>query len=284
MPWGRFMSPPRSTVSMPPVRSGAFGAAAVLGACSLFGCANDRPTDTRDPSAFVSGTGTGQGPIVGDGGILPMIGDGGSDGGSDGGGDGGTGIYSVTDVFDPASCSGVGLTQTTASPYLGLNTRVTLGQAQLMERTRTCSSPTSCGPWSTAHPYSLTLTTYSGGVTTHTKTFVFPTSLILWKASVSTLNYSVRSTPGVTHCPTCDTDGAVFAMGPLIPQISYPNIHLWDPTPNYPEDYQDLNFPLAPIGTLFVSGDCARFTARTNDSSAGVDDHTQELAALYALP
>ena len=88
----------------------------------------------------------------------------------------------VTDPFDPASCSAPALTSMQALTLLGAAPRLKLADATLYSRSRSCTggTPATCGPFSTPVVHTQALLTYSGGVTTDYKTFSFPTHLILF--------------------------------------------------------------------------------------------------------
>jgi hypothetical protein len=180
------------------------------------------------------------------------------------------------DPYDPGSCTGV-LSEADVTALLGAQSRKALAAFTLVHRTRTCDATSgTCGAWGTSSTYLKTLCTYSGGVTTHYKTFSFPTTLVLW-GSAGARKLSVRETNDYNHAPTDDTSGEVFSLGNPGP-VAYPSVDVWDPFPSNPYDYNDLpNVTLGKEGYLYTGQGCARFYVKDRIDAL----YTEEIVGLY---
>jgi hypothetical protein len=178
------------------------------------------------------------------------------------------------DPFDPGSCPGTPITMAEAAARIGASDRVALATATLMVHHRTCPDDAgTCAAWDAAMPYTQTLVTYSGGVTTHSKTFSFPMTLVLWNHS-GTDGFTVRQSDDYANSPMDDTRGVVFPLAPAM--VQNPTIWVWDPAPSHPEDYQDLYTYFAGPAALTATAHCARFTI-----TIPADRPVTELAALF---
>lgn len=238
------------------------------------GASTDRPSGANGGGG---GGSSGGGSSGGAGGASSGAsgGSGSSDAGSDASvlvdaGDAGT--VGSDDPFEASSCTGPVLSTTRAEMLLGGATRVTLAATALQHRTRVCNAGV-CGAWSAPALFERTYVVYSGGVTTRYKKFAFPTTLVLWKSG-STFTLSVRHTPDVTQCPTCDTRGTRFVVSGATPIAAASNqFYLWDPAPSNPYDYQDLPiyFPGATL-SLDAHESCARYRVETE---------TEQIVGLY---
>jgi hypothetical protein len=175
------------------------------------------------------------------------------------------------DPFDPSSCTGTAMTALTATTLLGGALRVHLASSQWLQRTRTCDvNHLNCTPWGASSAYVISLVTYSGGVTTHSKNFAFPTDLLL--ANPGALTFVLRESNDYAHCATCDTRGIRPPFGASPETIADPLIRLWDPAPSHPEDYQD-EYAYWPDATFVATDHCAIFSMSPY--------HEIQVAALY---
>lgn len=195
--------------------------------------------------------------------------------GVDAGSDGGS---TTSDPFDPDVCPGPTMSATRAAMLLGGNVRSALASADLVYRDRTCPEDGgACSAWTATAPLVMTLLTYSGGVTTHYKSFAFPLTFVLWNhgsSSGASYGFSVRHSSDYAHDATDDLHGVAFPFGTT--SVMYPKLYVWDDHPDHPSDYPDPEWQWYHPATLTATDSCARFYI--DDVQAGSE---RQLVAVF---
>ena len=179
----------------------------------------------------------------------------------------------ILDPFENDTCSGELWSAADALARLGNLSEEILDAQVIYERTRRCNS-TSCGPWEDAQPSSMRFLTYSGGATTHYKSLLSETTLVLFNVQ-GEAKLSVRHDTHLRQYPDEHDEGIVFGFPAQV--RAFPSFKAYNENPASSLRYLGLEINLGRDASLMATDRCARLVAY----EYGAYDTVKEYAVVY---